>query len=60
MFWIKLAFVILLTLIVIAIHMTYAEVKKGNMAAAARLPRLGPAAGLCVIVAVFFAVLAFH
>ncbi len=48
-----------LTAASIAVHMTYAEIRKGNVAAAARLPKLGPAAGLSALLAVFFAVFAF-
>ena len=35
-----------------AIHMTYAELRRGNMAAAARLPKLGPVAGVSALLAV--------
>ena len=59
-FWIKFAFVVLLTLIAIYVQMTFAEIRKGNVAAAARLPRLGPAAGVCALLAVLFAVIAFN
>jgi hypothetical protein len=59
MFWVKAIFIATLTLATIAIKMTYAEVKKGNMAAASRLPKLGPAAGASAVLAVLFAVLAF-
>ena len=59
-FWIKLVFVILLTLVAIFIHMTYAEIRKGNIAAAKRLPRLGPAAGISALLAILFAVIAFQ
>ena len=41
------------------IHMTYAEIRKGNVAVAARLPKLGPMAGISALLAVLFAVLAF-
>ena len=60
LFWVKIVFVLSLTLAAIAIEMTYADIKRGNMAAAARLPRLGPWAGLSSLLAVLFAVLAFH
>lgn len=59
-FWIKIIFVLSLTLAAVVIEMTYADIKRGNVAAAARLPRLGPVAGLSSLLAVLFAVLAFH
>lgn len=60
LFWVKIFFVLSLTLAAIAIEMTYASIKRGDMAAAARLPRLGPWAGLSSLLAVLFAALAFH
>jgi hypothetical protein len=60
MFWIKLVFVATLTLGTILIHTTYGKVKRGDAAAAARLPRLGPLAGISALLATLFAVLAFH
>jgi hypothetical protein len=60
MFWGKLVFVGTLTLAVILIEVTYAQVKKGKAAAAANLPRLGPLAGISALLAVVFAALAFH
>ena len=60
LFWIKIVFVLSLTLAAITIEMTYGEIKRGNVAAAARLPRLGPWAGLSSLLSVLFAVLAFH
>ena len=60
MFWVKLVFVATLTLAVVLIEVTYAQVKKGNAAAAANLPRLGPLAGISALLAVIFASLAFH
>jgi len=59
-FWIKIAFVTTLTLAALATHVTYGQVKAGNVAAAGRLATLGPIAGLSSILAVIFAVLAFH
>lgn len=59
LFWVKAIFIAALTVIVGLIHRTYAEVRGGNMAAAARLPVLGPLAGVSSLLAVFFAVLAF-
>jgi hypothetical protein len=60
MFWVKFIFIATLTLATIAIEVTYAQIKAGNVAAAARLPVLGPIAGLSSFLAVIFAVLAFH
>jgi hypothetical protein len=60
MFWIKIVFVTTLTLAALATHATYGQVKAGNAAAAGRLAALGPIAGLSSILAVIFAVLAFH
>ena len=60
MFHIKLLFVTTLTLAAIFIEVTYAQVRKGNAKAAAMLPRLGPVAGISSLLAVTFAVLAFH
>jgi hypothetical protein len=60
MFWIKAIFILSLTIVVGLIHMTYGEIRKGNPAAAARLPKLGPMAGISALLAVFFAVLAFN
>ena len=59
-FWIKIVFVTTLTLAALATHVTYGQVKAGNAAAAGRLAALGPIAGLSSILAVIFAVLAFH
>ena len=60
MFWVKLIFVTTLSLAAIAVELTYGQVKRGDVKAAARLPVLGPIAGLSSILAVIFAVLAFH
>jgi hypothetical protein len=60
LFWVKIVFVLSLTLAAITIEMTYADIKRGNVAAAARLPRLGPWAGMSSLLAVLFASLAFH
>ena len=59
LFWVKFAFVVILTLITGYIHMTFAEIRRGNAAAASRLPVLGPAAGISALLAVLFAVIAF-
>jgi hypothetical protein len=60
LFWVKMIFVMSLTLAAITLEWTYVQVKQGNAAAAARLPLLGPAAGISSLLAVLFAVLAFH
>lgn len=60
MFHVKLLFVATLTLAAISIEVVYAQVKKGNAKAAEMLPRLGPVAGISALLAVVFAVLAFH
>jgi hypothetical protein len=59
LFWVKLVFVLALTAAVGAVHMTYGQIRRGNPAAAARLPKLGPVAGLSALLAVLFAVYAF-
>lgn len=60
MFWIKMIFVTTLTLASILVHVTYAKIKAGDIAAASRLAILGPASGMSSLLAVIFAVLAFH
>ena len=60
MFWVKAIFIASLTVMTGLIHMTYAEIRKGNPAAAARLPKFGPMAGVSALLAVLFAVLAFN
>ena len=59
MFWVKAIFILTLTAVTILIHMTYAEIRKGNVALAARLPKLGPMAGMSALLAVLFAAYAF-
>lgn len=59
LFWVKAIFILSLTAVAILIQMTYAEIRKGNAAAAAKLPKLGPMAGVSALLAVLFAVLAF-
>lgn len=58
-FWVKLVFVLSLTAVSFMIHRTYVEIRGGRPAAAARLPKLGPLAGISALLAVFFAVWAF-
>lgn len=60
LFWVKMVFVLSLTLAAIVLELTYGQIRKGNAAVAARLPKLGPWAGMSSILAVLFAVLAFH
>lgn len=60
MFWVKMLFVATLTIAAIGTELAYASIKRGNAAAAARLPILGPMAGISSLLAVLFAVLAFH
>jgi hypothetical protein len=58
-FWVKIVFVIVATVLVGLTHMSYAQIRKGNFAAAKRLPIVGPATGVCVLLAVLFASYAF-
>lgn len=60
LFWVKMIFVSTLTLAAIATQMTYARIKRGDMSVAKRLPLLGPVAGASSLLAVTFAVFAFH
>jgi hypothetical protein len=59
LFWVKAVFIVSLTVVHILVLMTYGEIRKGNMAAAARLPKLGPMGGISALLAVLFAALAF-
>ncbi len=59
LFWLKFVFVLSLTVATGLIHMSYAELRRGNMAAAARLPKLGPVAGVSALLAVLTAVFTF-
>ena len=59
-FWVKAIFILSLTVVTGLIHMTYGEIRKGNPAAAAKLPKLGPMAGVSALLAVLFAVVAFN
>jgi uncharacterized membrane protein len=60
LFWVKFLFVLSLTGAAAAIHLTYGAIRRGDIGAAARLPRLGPIAGASSLLAVLFAVLAFE
>lgn len=59
LFWGKFVFVLTLTAAVTLIHLTYGEIRRGNGAAAARLPKLGPAAGASSLLAVLLAAYTF-
>ena len=59
LFWAKFVFVLSLTAAAVAIHLTYAAIRRGDAAAAARLPKLGPVAGVSSLLAVLLAVYAF-
>ncbi|MBI2718451.1 MAG: hypothetical protein HY245_12955 [Rhizobiales bacterium] len=59
LFWVKAIFIVTLVLAIGAIHLTYAEMRKGNMAVAARLPKIGPVAGVSALLATLFAVYTF-
>jgi hypothetical protein len=59
-FWVKLVFVVILTLTVVAIHVTYSEIRRtGNLALGQRLARIGPVSGVASVLAVLFASIAF-
>jgi hypothetical protein len=60
MFWVKAIFIVSLTVMTALIQKTYAEIAKGNPAAAAKLPKFGPMAGVSALLAVLFAVVAFN
>lgn len=58
-FHVKLTAVVLLSLVVLYIGTVEARVSRGDLSAAALLPRLGKLASLCAVTALSFAVLAF-
>lgn len=58
-FHVKLTAVVLLSLVVLYIGTVEARVSRGDLSAAALLPRLGKLASLCALTALSFAVLAF-
>ena len=60
MFWVKAIFIASLTVMTALIQLTYTEIRKGSPAAAAKLPKFGPMAGVSALLAVLFAVLAFN
>lgn len=58
-FYVKMVAVVLLTILVIAIHLSERAADRGNAGAAARIPVMGKVAMLSALVALVFAVLAF-
>lgn len=59
LFWLKLLLVVVFTGLIGAIHMTFAQIRKGNPTAATRLPILGPLAAATVILIVLVATYTF-
>jgi uncharacterized membrane protein YiaA len=59
-FWAKIVFVIVLTIMVGLLDMTLSQVRKGNLAVAARLPIFGRIAGASLLLAIIFAVITFN
>jgi predicted ferric reductase len=59
-FHVKLTAVVLLTVVVGYISMLEARIKRGDAAAAARIPAVGGVALLCALTAVVFAVITFE
>jgi len=59
MFWIKMFLVTTLTPASIAVHLTQAKIRAGDVAAS-RLAILGPISGMSSMLAVSLAVFAFH
>jgi hypothetical protein len=56
LFWVKFAFVVVLTVLVGMTHMTYAQIRRtGNPALAQRLMIIGPASGIVTLLVVLFA-----
>ncbi len=61
LFWVKLVFVVIVTIVTGLIHRTYAEIRRtGNAGLASRLAKLGPVSGVASLLAVLFAVYAFN
>lgn len=58
-FWIKMAFVLLLSGLYGLTQMRLRDLRNGNQAVVAQLPLLGIASGACAFLAVLFAVIAF-
>ena len=59
LFWVKAVFILSLTVVHGLVLMTYGEFRKGNVAVAAQLPKLGPMGGISALLAVLFAVMPF-
>ncbi len=59
LFWFKLLFVLALTALAVAMDLTFKAVRAGNVALAARLPILGMAGAVLLILIVVIAVFAF-
>ncbi len=60
LFWVKIVAVVALTGIAIVMHRLMGRARKGDIRAARQLPALGRLAGLSALMALIFAVLAFH
>jgi hypothetical protein len=60
MFWVKMGAAASLTFAVVMIQITHGKVKKGDLTVIGRFHKLGPMAGISSLLAVIFAVLAFH
>lgn len=60
MFWMKMVFAVALTFAVTSTDMTHARVKAGDKRAAGLLASLAPLSALSLLIAMVFAVLAFH
>ncbi|MES1200858.1 MAG: hypothetical protein ABUS57_05355 [Pseudomonadota bacterium] len=60
LFWIKFLFVLSLTVVAIITELTYGQIKAGNVKVAARLPKIGPIAGISSLLAAAIAAFAFH
>jgi len=60
-FWLKIVFVVIATVLIGLVHRTYAEMRRtGDVALGQRLKTIGPVIGLSVLLAVFFAAYAFN
>jgi hypothetical protein len=60
MFWMKIGFVALLTFAAVSLELTYGEIRRGNTRLGGTVLSLGPLAGLSILLALVFSVLAFH
>ena len=61
MFWVKFIFVLALTAFAALTEATYAQLKRtGDVSLRGRLQKLGPLSGLSALLALIFAVFAFH